>query len=110
MPHATCKIHRATGAVAIASTLTATRPLVITAVRLHLDAAGGVGNFTLTLVSATAAVYNVVLLTQDMTTTTDVFWVPDQPIPVANGDGVIAAYANANSKTYGLEISYKYQV
>ncbi len=103
--------HRATGAAAIASTLTATRPLVITSVRLHLSAAGGaVEDFTVTIDGGvTADVYDTVLFSQDMTLVQDILWVPDHPITISKGDEVDFAYNNGNTRTYGLEVVYQFE-
>jgi hypothetical protein len=60
-----------------------------------------------TINSATAAAYDVVLFSQDMNTVTDICWVPDQSIPVLNNDPIDFAFANTNTRTYGLEVIYK---
>jgi hypothetical protein len=101
---------RATGALAIATSLTPpTRPIELICVKLHLSAAGGAAeNFTVTINSATNAVYDVLLFSQDMTAVTDIFWLPNQPIPIVNNDVVDFAYANTNTRTYGLEVIYRY--
>lgn len=102
---------RATGAAAIATSLTPTAPIVLVCVKLHLDIAGGVAeNFTVTINSATAAVYDTVLFSQDMNTATDVLWLPEQPIPIVNNDVIDFAYANTNTRTYGLEVIYRTEV
>ena len=99
---------RATGAAAIAETLTPTTPIVLECVKLHLAAAGGAAeDFTVTIDSATNAVYDVVLFSQDMTTVSDICWVPDRPIPIVNCDELDFAYANSNGRTYGLEVLYR---
>lgn len=101
------KIHRATGALAIASTLEATRPINLVAVKLHLSAAGGAAeDFTVTIDSATDPVYDTVLFSQDMNTVKDIVWVPPQPIPVMGNDEIDFAYNNAITRTYGLEVTY----
>jgi len=101
------KIHRATGALTIDSTLEATRPINIVAVKLHLSAAGGLAeNFTVTIDSATNLVYDTVLFSQDMTTVKDIAWVPESPIPVMGNDEIDFAYNNGNTRDYGLEVTY----
>jgi len=102
---------RATGAAAMASSLTPTAPISLVSVKLHLDIAGGaVENFTITSNSATDAVYDTVLFSQDMNTTTDILWVPEQPIPIVNCDVLDFAYTNTNSRTWGLEVIYRSEV
>jgi hypothetical protein len=77
-------------------------------VKLTLSAAGGVSeNFTITVNSATAAAYDTVIFSQDMNAVTDLLWVPDEPIPIVNNDVLDFAYANTNTRTYGLEATFK---
>ena len=103
------KPHRATGSAAIASSLSPETPIVLVSVRMHLSAAGGTAseNFTVTIDSATAAAYDTVIFSQDMNTVQDLLWVPEQPVPVVNGDEIDFAWANANGRTYGLEAVYR---
>jgi hypothetical protein len=101
---------RATGAAAISLSLTPpTRPIELICVKLHLSAVGGaVENFTVTVNSATAPAYDVVLFSQDMNAVADILWLPNQPIPIVNNDVIDFAYNNANTRTYGLEVIYRY--
>lgn len=100
--------HRATGSAAIASTLTPPGPIELVCVKLHLSAVGGAAeNFTVTINSATLAAYDVVLYSQDMNAVQDILWLPNQPIPIVNGDPIDFAYANSNGRTYGLEAIYR---
>ena len=98
---------RATGAVAISTTLAPGVPWQLESIRVHLDAAGGAGDLTATINHGTAAVYDIVLLTQDMTAVTDLVWSPERPMEFLAGDELDIAWANAGTKTYGLEIVYK---
>ena len=100
--------HRATGSAAIASTLIPTGPIELVCVKLHLSDVGGAAeDFTVTINSETAAAYDVVLFSQDMTTVQDILWLPNQPIPIVNSDPIDFAYANGNGRTYGLEAIYR---
>jgi hypothetical protein len=104
------KVFRATGAVAIASSLTppTTTAIEIICVKLNLSAAGGAAeNFTITINSATAAAYDTIIFSQDMNAVQDLMWLPNQPVPVVNTDVVDFAYANSNTRTYGLEVIYR---
>lgn len=102
---------RATGAAAMASSLTPTAPISLVSVKLHLSAAGGTAeNFTITVNSVAAAAYDCLLFSQDMNTATDVLWVPEQPIPVTNCDVLDFAYTNTNGRTWGLEVTYRTEV
>ena len=75
-------------------------------IRLHLSAAGGAGNLTITLDSSAGAEYDTVLLTQDMTLVSNLVWHLDKPMLFSTGDMLIIAWANANGRTYGLETIY----
>jgi hypothetical protein len=102
--------HRATGNAAINETInpiTAIRGFELVEIRLHLSAAGGAGNLTITLDANAGAAYDAVLLTQDMTLITDLVWQPENPIPFDNGDKLIVAWDNANGRTYGLETKFE---
>jgi len=102
---------RKTGAAAMAESLTPTGPMSVVSVKLHLSAAGGVSeNFTITTNSVAAAAYDTLLFSQDMNTATDVLWVPEQPIPITNNDVLDFAYANTNTRTWGLEVTYRMEV
>lgn len=102
------KVHRATGAAAIASTITPTIPILLVCVKVHLSAVGGAAeDFTVTIDSVTDPVYDTEIFTQDMTAIQDICWVPDRPIPIINNDEIDFAYANSNGRTYGLEVIYR---
>lgn len=96
---------RVTADVAIDTTLaTQGVPFQLEEIRLHLSAAGGAGDLTVTQVSGVNAVYNTVLLTQDMAAITDLHWQPDRPINYAAGDSLRVQWANGAGRVYGLEI------
>lgn len=100
--------HRATGTTgAINSTLTPTGSFQLLEVRLHLSDVGAAGSFTCTLDSGTAAVYDVVIVTQDMTSVKDYVFQPDFPMIFDSGDKLAFAFPNASNRTYGLEVKYK---
>jgi len=104
---ATTRTHRATGAVAIASTLAPGVAWQLESIRVHLSAAGGAGDLTATIDHGSNAVYDILILTQDMTAVTDLVWSPERPMEFLADDELDIAYANANTRTYGLEIVYK---
>lgn len=101
------KFHRETGAVAIASTLAPSTDWQLESIRVHLSAAGGAGDLTATIDHGSNAVYDILLLTQDMTAVTDLVWHCERPMEFLAGDELDIAWANANTRTYGLEIVYK---
>ena len=96
-----------TGADAIAKTLAPGIAWQLEGIRVHLSAAGGAGNLTATIDHGTGAPYDVVILTQDMTTVTDLVWTPERPLEFLAGDELDIAWANTGTKTYGLEIVFK---
>jgi hypothetical protein len=100
-------IDRATGAAAIAKTIAPGRPWELESIRVHLSAAGGAGNLTAIIDNGVGAAYDHNLLTQDMTAVTDLTWSPDTPMLFSEDDELDIAWANAGTKTYGLEIVYK---
>jgi hypothetical protein len=99
-------IQRATGAAAIAVTVAPGKAWQLREIRVHLSAAGGAGNLTATIDNGTAAAYDTVVLTQDMTSVVDLEWQPDFPMSFASGDELDIAWANASTRTYGIEIIY----
>jgi len=101
------RTQRATGAAAIASTLAPGVAWQLESIRVHLSAAGGAGDLTATIDHGSAAAYDVVLLTQDMTAVVDLVWSPDRPMEFLAGDELDIAWANTGTKTYGLEIVFK---
>ena len=79
-------------------------------VRLHLDAAPTTASddFTVTIDSGENAVYDAILETQDMDTLADhnKSWGKDACHHFKATDAIIFAWANAESKTWGLEVIY----
>lgn len=99
------RVFRATGAAAISETLAPTTAFQIEEIRLHLSAAGATPeNLTVTLDSDAAAAYDARFLTQDMNAIQDVVWQPTRPLVFSNGDEIDIAYANTDTRTWGLEI------
>ncbi len=75
-------------------------------VRLHLDGAGGAGDFTVTLQSHLGTAYNIVFNTAAMTSATDEHYQPTRPLQFEKGDKLLFAWANGSSKLWGLEIVF----
>ena len=98
--------HRATGAVAIATTLAPGRAFQLLEVRVHLNGAGGAGNFTAKVDAINGAAYDLNIITQDMTAVVDLIWQPDSPLHFDSGDEIDFAWDNAGTKTYGLEVKF----
>jgi hypothetical protein len=99
-------VSNTTGSSAIAKSLTSTDEWIVKEFRLHLSAVGGSGNLTVTLNAGSGSAYDVVLKTVDMTEVIDWYWAPDNPIILKTTDAIDIAWANANGKTYGLEVVY----
>lgn len=100
------RVEKATGAAAIAHTIAPGVEFKLIEIRVHLSAAGGAGNLTVNLDSINGAAYDLNVLTQDMTAITDLVWQPDIPMHFQTGDELDVAWANAGTKTYGIEIIY----
>jgi len=99
---------QATGSSAIATSINPGAPFDLLEVRLHLNAVGGAGNLTITVNDGTGSGYDTVVLTEDMTTLTDVVYPDnDKKHCLFSGDSVDIAWANANSRTYGLTVVYQ---
>ena len=101
------KYDRSTGSGAISRTVTFTSDVLLDEVNVHLSAAGGADNFTVTLDAAAGAEYDVVLITKDMTSTVDYIYRFERPRQLFNGDKIVIAWANTNSRTYGLEVIWR---
>lgn len=101
------RYHRATGSAAISSTLAPGVNWQLESVRIHLSAAGGAGDLTATLDHGSGAAYDIVILTQDMTTLTDYIWTPERPLEYDAATEIDFVWANANGRTYSLEVIWK---
>ena len=99
--------HRATGAAAIAETLAPGVAWQLEGISVHLSAAGGAGDLTATVDHSVGSAYDLVVLTQDMTSTTDYIWHLERPLEFDADTELDIAWANAGAKTYGLEIIWK---
>lgn len=98
---------RATGAAAVSMTVNPAKAWQLEEVRIHLSAVGAAGNLTITIDANAGTAYDVVLLTQDMTSITDLVWQPDRPIKFENGDKIVIAWANGSTRTYGIEVLHE---
>lgn len=104
------KVERATGSAAIATAFSeaSTGPIELVSVMLHLSATGGAAeSFTVTVNSEAGAVYDTEIFAQDMNSVQDLLWLPEQPVPITNSDVLDFAYANSNTRTFGLVITYR---
>lgn len=97
-----------TGAAAIALSATAPAgfPRVLVQVSCHFDAAPVTdGSITVTLNANAGAAYDTVLASASLLGVTDYLFQPDQPLYLEGGDAVDVAYANADLRTYGAQIT-----
>jgi hypothetical protein len=97
----------ATGTAAIATTVAPNIDWQLEEVRLTLSSAGGAGSLTITVDHGSGSAFDVNLLTQDMTSVTTLVWSPARPKEFRSNDEVDIAWANANGRTYGLEVIHK---
>ena len=98
---------RATGAAAVSMTVDPDRQWMLDEIRVHLSEAGGAGNLTVTIDANAGAAYDYLLATQDMTSVTNYSYQPTRPINLDAGDKIVIAWANAGTKTYGIEVKYR---
>jgi len=98
------RVTRATGAAAVSVTLAPAIAWQLQEIRIHLSAAGGAGNLTITEAALAGAAYDTILVTQDMTAVTNLVYFPARPLQFVAGDAIVIAWANTGSKTYGIEI------
>ncbi len=100
-----------TGAAAVDITLKPGQQFKIIEVRVHLSAAGGSGNLTVTVDSgensSTGTEYDTVLKTQDMTSIEDLMYQPSHPFYLDVDDAIKIAWANSNTRTYGITVVYE---
>lgn len=98
---------RATGNAAVAAVVAPAIAFELKCVRIHLSAAGGAGNLTITIDSSAGAAYDTVVLTQDMTAITDLVWQPNRPIECTYpGTHIDIVWANAANRDYGITVNY----
>ena len=99
--------YRATGAAVMNDTFEIGRDFKLLSVRVHLDVIGGAGDFTCTLDSIAGTPYDFNIITADMALVEDLIWTPDGDLLFAAGDKLDFDWANASSRTYGLEVKYE---
>ena len=102
----------ATGAVAIASTMTvpAGHTYRLVSITLHLDAAPTTSElFTVTLDAQAGAAYDTLLYSVDPAAhaLVDLVWIPDEELFFEGGDAIVVAYANTDLATYGVQTTMK---
>ena len=99
---------KATGTGPIAESLSVDGPCELICVRLHLSAVGGAAeSFTITNNSDSGAAWDCVYYSQDMNVLADLLWQPEQAVPMLSDDVLDCAWANSNSRTWGLEILFR---
>jgi hypothetical protein len=97
---------RDTGAAALAETLHAYETIQILEVRLHLNTAATQETYTVKVDSGSNAVYDALLLSNDLTGDTDDVWRPDYLL-LSPSDELDFAWANTDTRTWGLEVKYR---
>ena len=102
----------ATGAGNIASTVSipdnGTSIWEVISIELHLSAVGAANNLTATVDSGSGSAYDVNVITQDMTATTDLLYTfEDGELMLRNTDDLVFSWTNAGAVTYGLTVKYK---
>ncbi len=96
--------------VPVAEVFTPTGPCEVLEIRIHLSAAGDANNLTITIDSASGAVYDTVIETVAMAATQDFHRTgDDDKFILALGDALNIAWANAGqpASTVSIEIIWR---
>ena len=99
--------YTATGGGAIAERVVAPVAARLLWVGLHTsDAATTTEDFTVTYDSAEGSAYDVLMQERDLASesTTDLSWVPEDPVYLMPGDAVAVAFPNTEGETWGLTV------
>ncbi len=120
-PHTNYKFFRQSGNGLLGVRWDPDITILITHVKLHLtdvtDSAsvsatgsfvGATTDFTIQVDSDFGAAFDVVLKTEDMSSATDLLWIPEQPVPLQRTDNVLFSLATA--ELWGLEVCYREEV
>lgn len=97
------------GSGAISETFQPNHDFTIVGIRLHLSAAGGAGTFTAQVDSELGAAFDNVLISQDMTSVSDINWFLDPTnilLGYSRSEKIVFSYANSNNRTWGLQVTY----
>lgn len=77
-------------------------------IRVHLSAAdGATENLVIKMDSEISEKYDYVLDTEAFSALADYQYLPTRPMHFVTGDGLDISLANANNRTWGLEIIYE---
>ena len=102
-------IYQSTGSGAMAVNFNPSFPAKIENVLIHLSAAAtAVADLTIAKYSTNAA-FKTVLLTQAMSSVSDVHYTPESPVQINVGEKLQLSWVNDASsyKTWGVQIQYK---
>jgi len=100
------KRYTGSGAIAIAFD-TPSNASRIRAIEYHGSAVGGAGTLTIAKDADAGAMYDVVILSQDMTATADIVQLFEGGLPLTDGDVLTITFANASTVTWGIQIYYE---
>jgi len=101
-----------TGSGAVSSSVTVsqsgTEVWDLISIEIHLSAAGGAANLTVTKNAGIGAAYDTVIITQDMTSVVNYLQTfSTEEVVLHNTDSLDIAWANGSSRTYGIIVKYK---
>ena len=99
-----------TGAAGIDHDITPGFPFKIIKAELHLSAAPTTSeDFVISINAGDGAVYDVVLLTNDLSvgSVADLVWKPDQEDEYEADDVITIAWTNTDTRTFGLRVVYE---
>jgi len=96
-----------TGAAALSTSLAPGKAFKLLEVRLHLSSASATSeNLTATMDAGAGEAYDTVLLAKDMNTVANYIYTFEDRY-FGDSDEIDFAWANTNTRTYGLEIVYQ---
>lgn len=101
------RIAYGTGAAAIALTHAVPGPCKLLNVEIHLSAAAGAENLTISKDSALGAAYDAALNVTAMNGLTDVHYMPTVPVLFESGDVLSVAFANSATRTVGVVANFE---
>jgi hypothetical protein len=105
----TASVAKATGASTVALTHTCADDDELISLTCKLSSAPTTaGAFTITLDANAGTAYDTVLYSVDpsVTSATSIFWYPDKRLRFDAGDIIKVDYANADARTYGVQLYY----
>lgn len=98
----------ATGSGALSETISYPQAFQLEEVRIKVGSAPTtVENLTITIDSSAGAAYDTLLAAIPMAGVTSYVWIPDKAALCVAGDNIVIAWANTDSRTWGITYIYR---